>query len=96
MVCSGAPPNKSTVETLVERAGDLGIGEEDEPRKDRSSELSRSREALLVRETNELRNLLGLDRLLVLVVRLRRNSGEGGAMGFGYRKAPKENVGRDQ
>lgn len=42
--------------------------------------MRRSREALLAKEATELRSLL-LERLVVLVVRLRRNCGaDGGAM----------------
>lgn len=65
------------METLVETVGDdLCTGEEEAIVEDRSSEWSRSRDALLAREATELRS-----RLLE-VVRLRRNSG--GAMKRGY------------
>lgn len=81
VVCKGAPPKRSTVETLVDKAGE-GEGEEEEvaaaaPALVRGEEgvgaasaWIQSREALDVRETIELR------RLVVLVVRLRRKLGE--------------------
>lgn len=91
VVCSGAPPKKSMAETLFEADGDLGTGEEvaaplvngdEDPYRERSSEVSRSRDALEANEVIELRSLL-LARLELLVVRLRRYCDADGAMGLG-------------
>lgn len=77
--------------TLLGVEGDLVTGEEkaaplvrgdEEPAGDRSSGASRSRDALVVKEANELRSL-ALERLEVLVVRFRRNCGAEAGMGFG-------------
>ena len=86
VVSSGAPPKRSTEVTPAEAEGEevaipLVMGEEDS-RSERSSESSRRGDALAARETTELRMRL-LERLLELVVRLRRKSGFDGAMDTG-------------